>query len=245
MVSRGSAVRPITLLTCAALAACATAEATATPTAPAGSPAPASSEVDGIYMGLRVNADGRQYPDYYTFTPDGRAFRWVPQEGLDRALDWTDVCRATECGTYAVAGSQVTFRREPSGSDVVFERDAQGVLRKSGSTQGYRRMHVLDGVRLHATYGHLGAADTVFALTLNRDGSFRERGLLAYVGWEAGQPGRPARGAGRYTVAKGTLSLAYDGGPVAHLLLVVPPGVSPSETPSSVQVRNTLVERLP
>lgn len=245
MVNRERTVRLIAALTCAALGACAATESAVGPAAPPDPATPAASGVEGIYMGLRVNADGKTYPDYYTFTRDGRAFRWVPEEGLGRALDWTDICRGSECGTFAVAGSRVTFRREPSGSDVVFERDAEGVLRKPGSSQGYRRMHVPSDVRLHATYGHAAAGDTVFALTLNADGSFRERGLLAYLAWGADQGARPARGSGRYAVANGTLSLSYDGGPVAHLLLAIPPGVSPSGTPSTIQLRNTLVSRLP
>jgi hypothetical protein len=229
MVHRGRTVRLITLLSCAALPACA---ATESPVEP---PSAAQGGVEGIYMGLRVNADGNQYPDYYTFMPDGRAFRWVPQEGLGRALDWTDVCRGGECGTYTVAGNRVTFRREPSGSDQVFEKDAQGVLRKPGSIQGYRRMHILDDVRLNGTYGRIAFGDTVFALTLRPDGHFRERGLLTYIAWNSGQSGRPTKGSGSYAVAKGTLSLTYEGGPVVHLLLVVPPGTSPSGTPPTVQ----------
>jgi hypothetical protein len=106
-------------------------------------------------------------------------------------------------------------------------------------------MHVMNDVRLHATYGRIAFSDTVFALTLNADGSFRERGLLAYLAWNPDQAGRPARGSGRYAIANGTLSLAYEGGTVAHLLMLVPPGVSPSGTPSTIQLRNTLVDRLP
>jgi hypothetical protein len=245
MANRGRALLLIAAVTCAVLGACAAAESPVEPSTSVDPFPSAGNEVDGIYMGLRVNADGNQYPDYYTFTRDGRAFRWVPQEGLGRALDWADVCRGSECGTFTVAGSRVTFRREPSGSEEVFERDAQGVLRKSGSSQGYRRMHILDDVRLNGTYGRIAFGDTVFALSLHADGSFQERGLLAYVAWNSGQPGRPTKGSGRYAVAKGTLTLTYESGPVAHLLLTVPPGVSPTGTPATVQIRNTLVTRLP
>ncbi|HEX8391186.1 MAG TPA: hypothetical protein VF665_02420 [Longimicrobium sp.] len=226
-------------LSLALLAACADADG-GTPVDPG--PEPAAGAVTGIYMGLRVNnATGQQYPDYYTFLPDGRAFRGTPDEGLDRPLDWAAICAASECGTYTVGGSEVRFLRQDAGEQR-FTVDAQGVLRKPGSTQGYRRMQALDGVRLNGTWGWVSGADTLMRLSLGADGRFSERGTLAWVAW----PGSGARagGSGTYTLSRGTLTLQYDGGPRVHLLMAVPPGVAAAPVPESVYLRVTTIDRL-
>ncbi|HEY0025837.1 MAG TPA: hypothetical protein VGB24_23310 [Longimicrobium sp.] len=204
-------------------------------------PPPPAAGVAGIYMGLRVNGAGQQYPDYYTFLADGRAFRGTPEEGLNQPLDWAAVCASSECGTYSVSGSQLTFTRQAADPQA-FTVGADGVLRKPGSTQGYRRMHVMNDVRPGATYGWLSGADTMMAITLSADGRFRERGTLAWTAWSG--PAAPASGEGTYTVVDGTLTLRYDGGPVAHLLLAVPPGVSPAPAPERVYLRTTTIDRL-
>lgn len=201
--------------------------------------------VGGVYMGLRTNMEGRVYPDYYTFFPDGKAIRGLPVEGLGHPVDWTETCRNSECGTYTASGSRVVFRRN-SGSEQAFNVDAQGVLRKPNSSQGFRRMHVLNGVRLNGTYGILTPdGDTAWALTLRADGRFRERGLMRQIvgQWDA----RHTRegGTGTYVISRGTLTLSYAGGVTEHHLLVVPPGVSPAGTPPSVQLRYIRAERLP
>ena len=203
---------------------------------------PAAGGVAGIYMGLRSNADDQVYPDYYTFLEDGRAFRGTPDEGLDRPLDWAAVCASSECGTYSVSGGRLTFTRQNAGPQE-FTVDAQGVLRKPGSTQGYRRMHVMDGVRPGATYGWLAGADTMMALTLGADGRFRERGTLRWTAWQGSSA--PAAGSGTYTIVRGTLSLRYDGGTVAHLFLALPPGIAASAAPERVFLRATMIDRLP
>lgn len=204
-------------------------------------PPPPSGGVAGIYMGLRVNGAGQQYPDYYTFLEDGRAFRGTPDEGLDRPLDWAAVCASSECGTYSVSGSQLTFTRQAADPQA-FTVGADGVLRKPGSTQGYRRMHVMNDARPGATYGWLSGADTMMAITLGADGRFTERGTLAWTAWSGASA--PASGSGAYTVVDGTLTLRYDGGPVAHLLLAVPPGISPAPAPERVYLRTTTIDRL-
>ncbi|HEY0038012.1 MAG TPA: hypothetical protein VGB66_15045 [Longimicrobium sp.] len=202
---------------------------------------PPAAGVSGIYMGLRVNGAGQQYPDYYTFLEDGRAFRGTPEEGLDRPLDWAAVCAASECGTYSVSGSQLTFTRQAADPQA-FTVGTDGVLRKPGSTQGYRRMHLMNDVRPGATYGWLSGADTMMAITLGADGRFRERGTLAWTAWSGASA--PASGSGTYTVVDGTLTLRYDGGPVAHLLLAVPPGISAGPAPERVYLRTTTIDRL-
>ncbi len=204
-----------------------------------GQPPPAG--VAGVYMGLRVNANDQVYPDYYTFLEDGRAFRGTPDEGLDRPLDWAAVCASSECGTYTVSGSQLTFTRQGAGPQE-FTVEAQGVLRKPGSTQGYRRMHEMTDVRPGATYGWLSGADTMMAITLGADGRVRERGTLAWTAWQGNSA--PAAGSGTYTIVRGTLSLRYDGGTVAHLFLALPPGIVPTAAPERVFLRATMIDRL-
>jgi hypothetical protein len=232
--------RALPALTAVLLAACENGAASQPPR-----PQPAPGAADALYMGLRVNFEGGQYPDYYTFLADGRAFRGTPDEGLARPLDWAAVCAVSECGTYTVHGSEIVFRREPSGDTQTFIVDGEGVLRKPGQVQGYRRMHVPDGTRLSATWGSVAEGDTLVALTLGADGRFRERGVLAWTAWDARGGPAPVSGAGTYTLTHGTLELRYDGGPTVRLLLAVPPGAAPAPTPESIYLRVTLLDRLP
>jgi hypothetical protein len=206
---------------------------------------PPGTGIAGMYMGLRVNFDGKQYSDYYTFLADGRAFRSTPDEGLARPVDWAAICAASECGTYSVSGNQLAFQRE--GADIqLFSIGSEGVLRKPQQTQGYRKMHQLDDVQLAASYGFVSAGDTIAAITFQADGRFRERGILAWTAWTPPSGGAaPARGAGMYSIIQSTLELRYDGGPTVYMVLAVPPGVAPSTTPESVYLRRTTLGRLP
>jgi hypothetical protein len=218
------------------------AAATVRATQPAPTP---GTGVMGMYMGLRVNFDGKQYPDYYTFLSDGRAFRGTPDEGFARPMDWTVICAASECGTYTVSGDQVTFHRQQA-DDQLFTIDAQGVLRKPGQTHGYRKMHELDNVRLSATYGFVSGADTIAAISLGSDGRFQERGILHWVAWTspAGASG-PASGAGTYTITRSTLELRYENGPTVYMVIAIPPGFTPSSAPEGIYLRTTTLERIP
>lgn len=209
--------------------------------------------LDGVYYGLRADpVSERMRTDYYTFLPDGRAFRGFPSEGLGRPLDWEYECRYAECGTYGRQGDRIQFHNDASGTDTNFRLDAGGVLRKLERPINYRRMHLLDGERLDGTWGVFDRekGEAVVALQLSPDGRFREAGLLRYLSWEqlgADADARASRivekGRGAYSIRKGTLELRYDGGPTAFLMIATPPGVDPRGVPPTLQLNATTFDR--
>jgi len=205
--------------------------------------------LDGVYYGLRSDTvSERVRTDYYTFLPDGRAFRGFPGEGLGRAVDWAQECKYAECGTYRRQGDEVRFHNDEAGTETLFRFDAQGVLRRTDRKISYRRMHLLDGPRMDGTWGIYDRekGEAVVALQLTPDGRFRESGLLRYLSWEklgADADRRETqvvdKGRGAYSIRKGTLELRYDGGPTAYLMIATPPGVDPRGTPPTLQLNAT------
>ncbi|MBP6879240.1 MAG: hypothetical protein KBC34_14540 [Phenylobacterium sp.] len=211
--------------------------------------------LNGVYYGFRADQlNNKVKADYYTFLPDGRALRGLPTEGLGRPLDWTYECRFAECGTYSQRAGQVVFRNTTSGADTVFSIDGEGVLRKPNGSQGYRRMHLMDGMRLSGAWGVFdpSASAPIVEISFDQAGRFRETGLLRYLAWA--ELGRDAasrssktvdRGQGAYAIRQGTLELIYDKGPRAYIMLAVGPGLTPSAAPRSIHLNGAILDRAP
>lgn len=211
-----------------------------------------TSDMSGIYYGFRADQlNNKVRAEHYTFTPDGRALRGYPTEGFGRPIDWDYECRFAECGTWRRQGNQLIFFSESAGVETRFTIDSGNVLRKPGSTQGYRAMHLLDQGRLAGTWGIFDpdAAEPITAIRFDPAGRFSETGLLPYLSWadlgsdSAGRQGRmPQSGEGSYSLDKGTLELRYDSGLVAHLLIATPPGVAPGASPKTLHVNGTALD---
>ncbi|MDD3837963.1 MAG: hypothetical protein PHG43_09015 [Phenylobacterium sp.] len=232
---------PTALIACAALFSSATAFAQ-------GDPA-------GVYYGFRADQlNNKVRAEHYTFLHDGRALRGYPTEGLGRPIDWDYECRFAECGTWRRHGAQVVFHNAAAGAETRFTMDASGVLRKSGSTQGYRAMHLLDNARLEGTWGIFdpGSTEPITAIRLTESGRFSETGLLPYLSWadlgadSAQRQGRmPRSGNGAYSIRRGTLELRYDSGLTAYLMVATPPAVPPGRSPATLHVNGTALDRKP
>lgn len=211
-----------------------------------------SGDMSGIYYGFRADQlNNKVRAEHYSFMPDGRALRGYPTEGFGRSIDWDYECRYAECGTWRRQGNQLVFENPSAGVETRFTIGAGNVLRKPGSTQGYRPMHLLDKIRLAGTWGIFDpdAAEPITAIRFEENGRFSETGLLPYLSWadlgsdSASRQGRmPRSGAGSYALRKGTLELRYDSGLVAHLLIATPPGVAPGRTPRTLHVNGTALD---
>jgi hypothetical protein len=221
------------------------------PTAPSpASPTPAAASLDGIYLGLRTNADGRQYPDFWTFLPDGRVVDSDPYEGLDRPLRVDQLCRAFSCGTYVRDGGTLRVRWGESAVDRVYDLDAQGAFNERGRTQKYRPLAALNGLRLDATFAEIGGDGALVKIRFTADGRFREESLMHFTAWaQFGAPGETraerAAGSGAYTIQRNTLTLRYDDGQVAHFTIVVPPGEFGKAVPDAIYVNAAPIHRVP
>jgi hypothetical protein len=240
------------ILLLAALAAC-DATAVEDPGDDPDSPPVGADAPDGIYMGLRTNMDGDTYEDFFTFYPDGHVLRFNPSEGLDRPTDFDAACEFGVCGTYTVEDDEVHILWGQSTTPEVYDVDGQGALQRRGQTGKHRPTPSLDGLRLAATYGlPQGPGEPPFAhVTLTADGRFEENNLLDYLNWEL-DPEHPERdgtavprGTGTYTIRRNTLTLRYDGGFVAYLAVVVPPGEVGRPTPDAVYLNGGNLGRLP
>jgi hypothetical protein len=219
------------------------------PPAPPPAPAPAAP-LDGIYLGVRTNLDGRQYQDYWTFLPNGRVVDADPYEGLDRPLRLEQLCQAFPCGTYARNGGELRIRWGESTEARVYDLDAQGAFNERGKTQKYRPLAPLNGLRLAATFGEVDGAGGGARLQLAADGRFEEERLMHYTAWaQLGAPGEArtalAGGRGHYTIERNTLALRYDGGQAAYFTIVVPPGEIGKPVPDVVYVNTARLARVP
>ncbi|KQY89823.1 hypothetical protein [Brevundimonas sp. Root1423] len=217
--------------------------------------APAEPTLEGVYYGFRTDQlNNKVKVDHYTFLADGRAFRGYPTEGLAREIDWDYECRFAECGDYRRRGNEVIFHNAASGDDTRFSIDSQGVLRRPGSTQGYRPMHLLDGMALEGTWGVFDpdAPMPIVALSLTEQGRFSEEGLLPYLSWadlgsdSASRASRAvSEGTGTYAIRRGTLELRYDHGLEVRLMVALPPGLVPGRAPRTLHVNGAGFDRKP
>jgi hypothetical protein len=213
-------------------------------------PAP-DAGMQGIYLGIRFNMDGRGYQDYWTFFPDGRVMDADPYEGLDRPVDREFICRRHACGTYTRTGSTLRIRWADA-DERVYEVEADGAFHERGKTQRYRPLASLDGLRLNARYAVLDTErDTALvSIRFTADGRFTEESLMHHTAWaQLGAPGETRTelpgGAGRYTIARNTLALAYDGGRTAYFTIVVPPGEKGKAVPDVIYVNTARIHRVP
>ncbi|MGZ8411787.1 MAG: hypothetical protein ACXWZS_11230 [Gemmatirosa sp.] len=211
----------------------------------------ASAEpMQGIYLGIRFNIDGRPYQDYWTFFPDGRVMDADPYEGLARPVDLDFICRRHACGTYTRTGSTLRIRWADA-DERVYDVEADGAFHERRKTQRYRPLAPLDGMRLDARFAVLDTErDTALvSIRFSADGRFAEERLMRWTAWaQLGAPGETraalAGGAGRYTIGRNTLALAYDGGRTAYFTIVVPPGEAGKPVPDAVYVNTARLERV-
>lgn len=212
---------------------------------------PAAGPLDGIFYGIRVNMmsdSPAPIQEFFTFLPDGRVFGGDPQEGLGRPIVWERECHVARCGTYTFRDGQVTVQwGPPSSRTEVLRLDAQGVLRTTaGSEHSFRKLQLPQGP-IEGTYQRTMRDGTpISSITFGRDGRFSEQGLLHDADWDDFSPENRAAmvdsGSGSYTLGRGTLTLRYDGGPTAHLLMTVRPGADPRRR---ITISRTDLDRKP
>ena len=77
--------------------------------------------LDGVYLAWRTTTPmSTPEQEYLTFYPDGRVFHDDPDEGMAPPMDWSRVCRSTQCGEYRV-GSNTVVIRWSSGAEQRFQ----------------------------------------------------------------------------------------------------------------------------
>ena len=211
---------------------------------------PRETQLHGVYLAWRTTA-GAHTPEqeYITFYRDGRVFHDDPDEGMAVPVDWPQVCRHTQCGTYRVAGNIVSVRWS-TGSERRFQLEYGGVLKAEGSTRRFRPLAALDDLRLDGVYARVNVGgDVAVGITFSRGGEFREYNLLPYTNWvmrgDRAQRQRAVvgEGWGRYTIRGNTLELRYSSGLVARLMISAPPGVSPDGNASTIYINRTSLTR--
>lgn len=208
------------------------------------------TSLHGVYVALRSSTPlSVPAEEYITFYADGRVYNDDPDEGMSSPLQWSEACRNTRCGSYAVRGKTVVIGWA-GGGEQRFEIEQGGVLKPAGSVRRFRPLASLDGARLDGVYVLTGAGGEVMVgITFSSEGEFREYNLLPYTNWvmrgDAGERKRLVvpEGWGRYTIRRNTLELRYSDGLVARLMISVPPGVAVSGTPSTVRINRTSLAR--
>lgn len=208
------------------------------------------ARLSGVYVALRTTTPmSTPEQEYLAFYPDGRVYHDDPDEGMAVPLDWAQVCRSTQCGTYSVTGGSVIIRWS-SGGELRLQREPGGLLKREGSTRRFRPLAPLNGLRLEGVYALLGAdGEVATGITFSRQGEFREFNLLPHTNWT--MRGDPARrrhevvgeGWGRYTIDRNTLELRYSNGLVARMMISVPPGVAANGDASTIMVNRTTLRR--
>ena len=212
---------------------------------------PAGNALDGIYMGLRENASGNVYEDFFTFYPDGRVLRSIPSEGRDRPYPGFPECQFDVCGTYTRSGGEVRVVWGASDTPDVYDLGSDGALQERGET-GKHRSVAPTPAALDARYGVLGEDGEVWvSLRLHADGRFEEARLMDWTNW-ALDPVYPQRegqevegGRGTYTLRDNTLALRYEGGFTAYFSFVVPPGEAGRAIPETIYVTGGAIPRRP
>lgn len=199
---------------------------------------PAGNPLDGIFYGIRVNLTSDSptpIQEFLTFLPDGRVIGGDPEEGLARPVVWERECHVARCGTYTFQSGEATVKwGPPSSRTEVFRLDGQGVLHTTeGSEHTFRRLQLPQGP-IEGTYERTMRDGTpISSITFGRDGRFSEKGVLHDADWDEYPENRAAMvdsGSGTYTLGRGTLTLRYDRGPTAYLLMTVKPGTRVQET---------------
>lgn len=209
------------------------------------------ARLDGIYYGLRSNlATGRVGQAYLTFFPDGRVSTDDPAEGLAGPVDFEQMCRYGQCGTYQLRGSELRIRWR-HGEEEVYDRGAAGELRRRGRSQSYRPVSLLDGMRLDGEFAITDpeTGKAVVGIRFEPDGEFLENNLMGFTNWEMlarqGERRVPlALGYGRYTIRRNTLELRYENGPVARFVIFIPPGEPQTPAARTVVINQAVLPRV-
>jgi uncharacterized protein (DUF2141 family) len=162
---------------------------------------PPGRELNGIYVGVRLDAGvvnqygntqyapGMRTP---TFFPDGRVI-WSPRPGgYAQPVDWSSLCTrpreyGNPCGTYQVHGDEVHVRWE-SGYLQFYRRDGDNLVMlrhhwvdTSPRTNASELVHLrrtppVDGLRLDGHYRK--TTDPAVQISFTSDGRFVEQGLI-------------------------------------------------------------------
>ncbi|HEV2735889.1 MAG TPA: hypothetical protein VGV85_13670 [Longimicrobiaceae bacterium] len=207
--------------------------------------------LDGIFYGLRTNlATGSVDQAYLTFFPDGRVSTDDPSEGLAPPVDYEQMCRYGQCGSYQLRGSEVRIRWR-HGEEEVYDRGAAGELKRRGKSQSYRPVSLLDGMRLDGEYAIVDpeTGRAVVGIRFEADGEFLENNLMGFTSWEMlARPGERRvalpLGYGRYSIRRNTLELRYENGPVARFVIIIPPGEPQTPAARTIMINQARLPRV-
>jgi hypothetical protein len=162
---------------------------------------PPGRALEGIYIGVRLDAGVVNQYGYTlidpsarmtVFFPDGRTLRSAPHHGFQRPVDWSRACAASAdylnpCGTYEIQGDEVHVRWEV-GYRQVYRREGDELIMlhhhwddtsprsRAVEMVNLKRTPAVDGLRLQGRYANSARPNAFIAFTL--DGRFTEQGLI-------------------------------------------------------------------
>jgi hypothetical protein len=231
------------------------------------------SGLDGIYatteLRRRLNVRTNNFEfqtvhHHYWFHPDGKVYRGLPLGG-PAAFDFEQARRksADRCGSYRLDGAQIRFRWGGAEQEtaVAFARAEAGAIRIG--TLRFRRLHTggadlrLEGAFVRSNVidfsgpagsEAVGSVVSEHRIIFDKDGNFRESGLLAYFASAVVPSGSAANpdgvststgseksaGAGTYRIERGTLELKYADGRSRRLLFFVFPNYAGDPRPGQI-----------
>lgn len=205
--------------------------------------------LEGLYVGYDAGAgfDPGVRPNHLVFFRDGSVMWHLPDEGLFEFDPSRSRARMPDVwGSYRVSGSSVEIVWSWGAVDTA-TLGADGRLSFRGDDHLPRTS--CDGLLLEGTYGRAYPGDEDEAeprITLGRDGTFSDTGILRVVGIVDLAYGRPVvptdPGAGRYACSRNTLRLDYTDGRTARLSFYVS---GEGASPEAIVLHGRSLSRLP